>query len=201
MLLAGLQRVDGYAGLEPARRRDYAKAPAQRLAGATYVLDGPSRADCSDALWSPIGPSAPRARLVAHTIALEDRVDNAPPPFDTAAVETPLELPAAAPGTAQVEVDRPGHIAVRCEAPARQLLVTTESFHSGWRAIVDGRVARVVRVDGDFLGCVVDGGTRLVDLQFRPNSLLVGEYVSASGLGLLLCTFAVRLGANRPPRK
>ena len=42
--------------------------------------------------------------------------------------------------------------------PTRQLLVVSESYHPGWQAAVDGVPQPVLRVNGDFLGCVVGPG-------------------------------------------
>jgi uncharacterized membrane protein YfhO len=64
-----------------------------------------------------------------------------------------------------------------------QLLVVSESFHEGWQATVDGRDAAVARVNGDFLGCVVEAGNREVVFTFRPAHLVAGGYVSVSAAG------------------
>jgi uncharacterized membrane protein YfhO len=61
----------------------------------------------------------------------------------------------------------------------------TERFHDGWSASIDGIRMRMVRVEGDFLGCVVDGGVHTVTLRFRPRSFLYGAIVSAIGAALL----------------
>jgi uncharacterized membrane protein YfhO len=51
----------------------------------------------------------------------------------------------------------------------------------------------VVRVNGDFLGCVLEPGMTQIELQFRPTSLRVGKILSWCGLGLIVFTLAVRL--------
>ncbi len=55
-------------------------------------------------------------------------------------------------------VDRPGHLVAQVDAPGRRILAFTERFHHGWSATSDGVPLRMVRVEGDFLGCVVDAG-------------------------------------------
>ncbi|MEX2111633.1 MAG: YfhO family protein [Pirellulales bacterium] len=198
MLLAGIARVDGYAGLEPAKRLDYSTCPARQRAGVNYVFVPESRTANTPARWEAISATAPRARLVTRTETFQ-QVFNRPFDLGLVATEPPLSLAADGPGTVRVTADSPGHLAVDCVEASRQLLVTTESFHRGWVARVDGRVVPVVRVDGDFLGCVVEPGDHLVELQFHPRSLLLGRFVSLGGLGLLLCAFA--LAARRRPQR
>ncbi|MGD9644124.1 MAG: hypothetical protein AB7U73_00420 [Pirellulales bacterium] len=196
MLLAGLARIDGYAGLEPAKRLNYTQHAALQLAGVSYVRL-PATADGGTAVrWQSVGPTAPRLRLATRIVPF----DAAAAAFDKteAALDEPLTLSPSQPGTARMVVDKPGELGIDCDLPTRQVLVTTESFHAGWRASIDGVAAPVVRVDGDFLGCVVEPGAHRVTFQFRPLSLLVGEYLSACGLGLLLLTFAI--SARRAPR-
>jgi hypothetical protein len=61
--------------------------------------------------------------------------------------------------------------------------------------MIDGTPATVYRINGDFLGCVVEPGNSEVRLEFRPDSLLRGRLVTLAGLGLIgLCLFT---GASR----
>ena len=69
-------------------------------------------------------------------------------------------------------------------APTRQLLVVSESYHAGWRATINGSPQPVLRVNGDFLGCLVGPGKATVTLEFHPGSLRHGWTLSVAGLGL-----------------
>jgi hypothetical protein len=182
MLLAGVDRVDGYAGLEPAKLLDYRQLAAQRLGGVAWMLK--SSSERPSAQWTSVPMPAPRARLVTRTADEEVLRDLGRLDFDTAAVDGPLLLPPGAPGSVRVVVDKPGRITIETAATSRQLLVMTESFHDGWRASAADRPLRVMRVNGDFLGCVVEAGTHRVSLEFRPFSLRLGATLSACGLGL-----------------
>ena len=44
------------------------------------------------------------------------------------------------------------------------------SYHSGWQATVDGRPVPVLRVNRDFLGCVVEAGRHRLTLDFQVIS-------------------------------
>jgi hypothetical protein len=81
-----------------------------------------------------------------------------------------------------------GRIVVRAAGPG--LLVLGEAYDAGFSARVDGRAARVVRVNGDRMGVVLEDGTHRVVLTHRARGLLAGLVlagVGAAGLcGLLL---------------
>ena len=68
MLLAGVQRVDGYAGLEPAKRLDYSTPEAMQLAGVEWVFHPAPGAPSETAQqWTALSPTAPRVRLTPWT--------------------------------------------------------------------------------------------------------------------------------------
>ncbi|MDZ4817594.1 MAG: YfhO family protein [Planctomycetota bacterium] len=83
ILLRGWQRVDGYAGLEPARQLDYRTLPAQRLAGAKWERVPPSLSTSNDVErtaaandknapnWRRLIPPLGRARNV-HQLVVSD---------------------------------------------------------------------------------------------------------------------------------
>ncbi|HEY2146286.1 MAG TPA: YfhO family protein, partial [Pirellulales bacterium] len=67
---------------------------------------------------------------------------------------------------------------------------------SGWRATADGEPLPVVRVNGDFMGCVVGPGKKEVEFRFSPASLRFGAAMSVFGLSLIAaaCVMAVCSG-------
>ncbi len=193
MLLAGLERIDGYAGLEPLKRLDYKKIAALKLAGVGWIFS-PNNTTSNETQrrWTSIAPSAPRARLVCETVSNAQlrEIDALGP--NAAAVDETVSLPPSLPGSASVIHETPGRITIDTRADTRQLLVTTESFHPGWQAVVDGRVEPIMRVNGDFLGCVLEAGAHRVGLRFQPASRRDGGVLSVCGLGLMLCIFWLR---------
>ena len=95
-------------------------------------------------------------------------------------------------------VDRPGHIVVESNCPAQRLLVVNESYYPGWKATTDGHDAKLLRVNGDFLGVVAPPGRHEICLDFQPESLRIGRLVSGFGLGLLVVTFVLGATLFRP---
>lgn len=88
-----------------------------------------------------------------------------------------------------------GRIVVRAAGPG--LLVVGEGYDPGWRASVDGRAARVVRVNGDRLGIVIGDGPHRVVLRHAPRGLLPGVGTALLGLGVLLALAARARAARR----
>ncbi len=208
MTLAGWSRVDGYAGLEPAKRLDYRSPAALRIAGARWISSvalanapsvaahvAPVPSDGVRTQFASLGEPLPRARFVAQAAVSGDPVhDIAKIELQTTAlVEESVDLTASS-GLAKAEItsDLPGDIALRVATPTRRLLVIAESFHPGWRATADGKSIPVLRVNGDFLGCVIEPNVTNVRLVFQPLSLWLGKLASGIGVSLLMigCAWA-----------
>ena len=113
-------------------------------------------------------------------------------PRKTALVESPPpegvrkeKGPAKAAG---ILLRRPGRIGLRAEGPG--LLLISEEWHPGWRAVVDGKERTPVPADHAFLGLWLGPGEHRVHLSFRPDSLENGFYAAGAGLLLLLVLLA-----------
>ena len=96
-------------------------------------------------------------------------------------------------GSARLSVDRPGQLVAEVDAPGRRVLAFTERFHDGWSATIDGAPLQTVRVEEDFLGCVVDAGVHRVTLRFMPKSFVYGSVLSAIGAALLAGVLVLKL--------
>jgi hypothetical protein len=204
-LLTGWSRVDGYVGLEPARRLNYQQLATLRAADVRWVRRSPVTEKIPglathNAHWFTVPAPLPYMRLAsAARVSSNPAVDLPNIPLETTVlVERPVALPPGSAGTARLIAGRPGRLLVEVDAPAERLLVVAESFHAGWQARIDGRPAEVIRVNGDFLGCLVTPGRHRVELQFQPASLRWGAALSLSGLVLVLLA-GVRLVLRSQP--
>jgi hypothetical protein len=200
LLLRGGRLVNGYrGGLEPRKRLDYADVAALRLAGAAWyheaplgLLPVPAGLEAVGDGWHRVPDPLPRVRLVGRAVAGDDLAGF---PIETTALTThTLDLEGGPAGTALLTEERPGRLTVEAYAPARQLLVVSESYDPGWQAMIDGVPGTVERINGDFLGCVVDRGLHRVELTFSPTSIRWGKALSLTGLtgcallaGLAVC--------------
>ncbi len=194
-LMHGYSTPAGRASLEPTRRLDYyLNETPLRASGVKWLR---TRIGTTVELnrfaeegieWLEVPEPMPRARLITRTVVSDDPsrdiedIDLA----TTALVDVDLPLEPGVPGAAQVIEDRPGIVRVAVDAPTRQLLVLTESYYPGWRVSVDGGSVEALRVNGDFLGCIVEAGQREVVFDFDPDSWRQGKLVTVAGVLLTL---------------
>jgi hypothetical protein len=152
----------------------------------------------------PAAPPLPRARLLTQARVAERPADDLLEidVATTALVQRALELDPGRPGEATLLEDGAGEIALATQAPGRQLLVLSESFHPGWRVFIDGAPAESLRVYGDYLGVVVPAGAHRVRWHFEPQSFTWGARLSALGLAGVGAWLAFAFASRpRPPRQ
>jgi hypothetical protein len=207
IILAGWPRTDGYTGLEPKKQLDYCCLPALRVASTQWVRRDEKTAatagliPCGDQ-WLQVPDPLPRVRLVNRAVVSDcpardiQHIDIE----HEALCEHPLALGSGIgdePGQAELVAERPGRMAieVHCESP--QLLVVSESYHAGWQCMVNNAPRPLLRINGDFLGCVVQPGDETVILEFHPASLARGWLAMFAGLGLLGLCFVHGAGLGR----
>jgi uncharacterized membrane protein YfhO len=82
-------------------------------------------------------------------------------------------------------------------APGRRIVALTERFSDGWSATASGRPVSTVRVEEDFLGCLVDPGVQRVEFHFMPRSFVWGLRVTAAGVVALAVGLVVMLRQQR----
>ena len=121
---------------------------------------------------------------------------SSPPPRDW---PTPGGDPA---GTASLQRASPNRIVVEVERKAADLLVVSEAYHPGWRAVIDQRPAPVVRANHALIGVYVPPGApavRRVELTFQPTSFRVGLYMTCVAWLILAAALAATV-KRRPER-
>jgi len=168
------------------------------LLGARYVVRPASATEpgavYQDSAWKVYeDPNAyPRAWIVHETT-----VDSAAPGdarrLASVGVALAADLEPASQGAVEevtfraYEGDR---MAMDVHADGRGLVVLSEVFYPGWQASVNGRPARIYKVDGALRGIVVPGGDSRVVLEYAPASLLAGAIVTV----LAFCVGLVVVG-------
>jgi len=96
-------------------------------------------------------------------------------------------LPAQAAPSREVQVTERANdrVAVRAKLSRPGLLVISEGYYPGWRAVVDGIEAPVVRTNVMMRGVVLDAGEHEVVFHFRSRSIEVGAALSIATLALV----------------
>ncbi|MDO8619197.1 MAG: YfhO family protein [Candidatus Daviesbacteria bacterium] len=58
------------------------------------------------------------------------------------------------------------------------LLFIANSWYPGWKALVDGKVEQIIRVDYTFMAVPISSGQHTVTLEYKPNSFEIGKEIS-----------------------
>jgi hypothetical protein len=132
----------------------------------------------------------PRAWLVGRTRLADGEAAFralAEPSFDPAvmalvAAGTPLEAEGPAEGSVRWLERRPDRQRLETASPRRALLVVADAYDPGWLARLDGVPAPLVRANLAFRGVRVPPGRHLVELVYRPRSVVHGLFISAATL-------------------
>jgi hypothetical protein len=116
-------------------------------------------------------------------------------PAAMALIEEPLGFRAAPDPEAGAWVAEDRGSALDIQTVSRQpgFLVLGDLYHSGWKATVNGRPARIFQTNYIQRGVLLPAGDNFVRFEFRPASLYAGCGVSAAGLLLgIAAAFAAR---------
>ena len=188
--ILGIRNAIGYTGvyLDDSRLHYVPENPnTLRVAAVSWVRNGFSEKDT----WVPLTDPLPLARLVTKAVVSSTPGDiiESMDVRSTAIVEK--EVPgldaAAEPGTATIVSQTPGEYGIRTSCKAPQLLVVSERYWWEWHVRIDQEPGpELLRVYGDFMGCVVPAGTHIVEFRFDPLSLRLGVLISVLALGTCL---------------
>jgi hypothetical protein len=180
-----------------------------QLMNVNYVVD---QRDIGDAGLQPVyeedettvfrvGDPFDRAWLVTEVVVVPDWdravAALAEPDFDlrgTAISEAPLaaNLTPGEPGTATVREFKPRYLSLEVGVSGQQLLVLSQIYYPGWRALIDGKDADVFPVNLVQQGVLIPAGEHQVELYFRPDSFSAGLVIS--GLASIICVATLGLG-------
>jgi hypothetical protein len=89
-------------------------------------------------------------------------------------------------GRADIERREPNRVEVKTESVAPSLLVLADNYYPGWRAKVDGRSARILRVNYNQRGVALPAGRHVVTFVYQPDSVQIGLLISLATLLSLL---------------
>jgi hypothetical protein len=94
-----------------------------------------------------------------------------------------------------VDLRRDGSSGVTIAATlnCRAMVILTDTWAPGWTATVDGRPAVIEPAYGIVRGIVVDRGDHIIDMRYRPWSVILGAALTFVGLALCVLCQYVRL--------
>ncbi|MEP7272147.1 MAG: YfhO family protein, partial [Acidobacteriota bacterium] len=95
----------------------------------------------------------------------------------------------------------PGRTILDVETSRDAMLVLSEAFEPGWKASIDGREAKVRRVDYILRGVAIDSGWHRVVVSYAPRSVRMGAVISGMTALLLLSVLAFSRSLTRRGRE
>jgi hypothetical protein len=152
----------------------------------------------ADSFWKVYENSnaMPRAWVV-HEATVEPSIEDAlaaleKPGFDawrTAVIDRTANLEPRVEGGAEgatFSVVEPNRLELSVRAQSRSMLVLSEMYYPGWRAMVNSRPAQIYRADVGLRGIVVPSGDSRITLEYAPWSTYLGGCITLlTFLGIL----------------
>ena len=83
-------------------------------------------------------------------------------------------------------------VTIRTVLNAPGYLVLADTWYPGWQARVDGEPTALLRANHAFRAVQLTAGEHVVEMVYRPTSVLVGAAASVATLGLILLSLIVR---------
>jgi hypothetical protein len=139
--------------------------------------------------------SVPRAYVPERLVAVQDadaaieHLRASDDPAHEVAVEAtsvPEGIPGVMSGSVHIERYAPDRIDILARMETAGLVVLGDAFDRGWRAWLNGRETRIVRVNYFVRGVFVVPGEQRVVFRYRPSSHRLGLFVTAATLVLLV---------------
>jgi hypothetical protein len=119
-------------------------------------------------------------------------------PWQTAFVESSVELPSACRGEAQITQEIPNRVSIRARMETAGLIVLTDAWDKGWRAYLDGQPVTILRTDHALRGVAVPAGLHALEFRYESASLAWGLRVAGLAALALLGWAAVAWRSSRP---
>ncbi len=101
----------------------------------------------------------------------------------------------------QMPVHSPNRLRITATLKCRGMVVLTDTWFPGWRAAVDGKTARIYEVYGGVRGVMVDQGSHLIEMKYRPLSVYLGAGMTVFAALITLAAGRLTIGrrlATRP---
>jgi hypothetical protein len=88
----------------------------------------------------------------------------------------------------------PNQLTITADLKCRGMVILTDAWFPGWRATVDGKPARIYQVYGGVRGVVAEAGRHVIEMKYRPWSVMLGAMMT-----MVACFLAALAGLGRIP--
>ncbi len=111
------------------------------------------------------------------------------PDFDPAAVAyvpAAVSLPSLCRGTATITNEIPTRIMVSVHMDTPGLVMLADRWDKGWHALWNGQPVEILQANHAIRGVILPAGAGTLEFYYRPASLVLGCYLAASAVLILL---------------
>jgi hypothetical protein len=120
-------------------------------------------------------------------------------PREVAYVESPVGLPSAIHGSAEIVLDLPTHVRIEVSMDSPGLVVLADLWDVGWRAYLHGRPLAVLRVNHTLRGVVVPAGNATLEFRYEPAGMEL--VLGLAGLAVMVILSIVLASRRRLSRR
>lgn len=114
--------------------------------------------------------------------------------------EVPADVPAAVAGAVRLRRYLPQRVELEADMETRGLVVLSDAFYPGWKATVNGRPEKIVRVNSFVRGVFAQAGKgQQIVFEYDPASYRVGLLVSLLCAGSLIVLCLRSRGRSESP--
>ncbi len=100
-------------------------------------------------------------------------------------------------GSAKVVESDARRVAIKTEASSPAILIFSQMYYPGWKAMIDHRPSQIVPVDVALIGIPVPAGVHEVVLVFQPLSFRIGLGLTTLSIVVLLAIVALDVRSRR----
>jgi hypothetical protein len=65
-------------------------------------------------------------------------------------------------------------VRIQAKLACQGMVILNDTYYPGWQATVDGQPVRIEEADGIFRGVAVPAGEHVIEMTYRPMSVIVG---------------------------
>jgi hypothetical protein len=84
----------------------------------------------------------------------------------------------------RMPLHQPNYVRMTANLGCRGMVILTDSWYPGWQANVDGKSARIYQVYGGVRGVVVESGPHVIEMRYRPWSVILGALMTAAAVAI-----------------
>jgi hypothetical protein len=93
----------------------------------------------------------------------------------------------------------PSYVRIDAHMGCRGMVILTDPYFPGWRAYVDGKRTPILDAYGGVRGVVIEAGDHLVEMRYRPWSVLLGGLMTFAAACVALASFKGARNLDRRP--